>query len=298
MFRYLDTLTPLERESVLLQNGLLGYAYESPELRDSVDLSVSKAQFMQQWQQNQGYLSFLSQHGKSLSKIDSTITLLKGCALLSDIYQSSPGSRFMSDIDLLVDASKLDELLVFFEGVGLRSSDKPVWFGDRHKIELHGEFEGLQLTVELHTKLFYHQQHFPIKTQSCFEFFQKLTHEYQLVHLIAHYSFQHTMLKLYWFMDIALFIEAHGHDIDWDQVDSIARQWGVYQSLCYSLGAINQHWKKIAPSYMGRFQFLIDEEFLVSNQQRSLKYLFLKNIFKDSLKLNLQYNLGWLGRPK
>ncbi|MBH48531.1 MAG: hypothetical protein CME71_10225 [Halobacteriovorax sp.] len=296
LFRYLDALTPLERESVLLQNGLLGYAYECPQLRESVGLGAAKTQFLKQWQQNQGYLSFLSHYGSELSQIDASITLLKGCALLSDVYKDSPGSRFMSDIDLLVDASNLSKLLAFFESVGLRPSDKSVWFGDRHKVELHGEFNGIQLTIELHTKLFFHQEKFAVKTTKCFEFYQKLSTEYQLVHLIAHYCFQHTMLKLYWFVDIALFIEANKSTIDWKLVDSIARQWGVYQSLCYSLGAINQHWDKIAPSYLGRFQFLIDEEFLASNHQRSLKYLFLKNMFKDSWKLNLQYSLGWLRR--
>tara|TARA_R110000868_G_scaffold132381_8_gene343325 strand:- start:1387 stop:2298 length:912 start_codon:yes stop_codon:yes gene_type:complete len=296
LFRYLNTLSSEELHKCLLHNGVLGLSYERSDLLPSTHAKDAKTQYLKQWQQNQGYLKFLSAHAQQLAAIDESITILKGCALLSDIYVSSLGARFMSDVDMLIDATKRDAVVKYLESAGLTSSRKQTWYGDAHKVEMHGVFEGIQLTVELHTKLFYHQDNFEFETVPCHQFYKKMAPEYQLVHLISHFCFQHTMQKLYWFFDIALFLESHHKTLNWYLVNEIARQWGVYNSYCYTLGAINQHWKKLAPSIQGRFQHLIDEEFLASDNQRTFKYLFLKLAFKDSVKLNFKYSLGWLGR--
>lgn len=285
------------RFDLINHHSLWGFTYKYwsklfPQMKDH-----AKEIYLKQWLQNQTYQKVLKDLIPQILKIDESLLVLKGMNHLDDLYQDDIAVRFMSDIDLLVAPGKLEQIinLLIFEGFKANENEK--WFGDQHKIELHQKIDGVDITIELHTKLLYHLDHFEYEKIKKPDGSWQLEVEERLVFLCAHYAFQHTMLKLYWFVDIALLIEKYPN-LNWDRCKSIAKKWQVYNSFCYTIGAINESWGIIAPPIKGTFQLFISNDLIWNTDQRAFKYLLAKNLFKDSFKTHFKYAYLWLIRKK
>ncbi len=294
---FLATSLDAVRFDLVNHHAIWGIAFKYSEKVGLKDIAFAKSIYLKQWLQNKTYLELMSSLREELINIDEELVTLKGINHLCDLYKDDIALRFMSDIDLLVTPSKFEKVINFLSSQGFSSNKDSKWYGDQHKLEMYKQVNGVQVTIELHTKLFYHQESFKYKIEKNNIGFNQLALEERLVYLCTHYCFQHTMLKLYWFIDIALLIEKYP-EIKWDTCLKIAKEWRVEKSFKYVIGAVNQHWKPICPNYKGRYQKLIDLPFLFNTNQRAVKYLFLKNIVKDSWLTNLKYNLLWLKSSK
>ncbi|MCB1052671.1 MAG: nucleotidyltransferase family protein, partial [Acidobacteria bacterium] len=102
-----------------------------------------------------------------------------------------------------------------------------------HKNLWHGEVGGLDVTVEIHRRLFaeepprWHWQ----TTRSSLSGVRFLTLEQELFFLIHHVAHQHTFLKLFWLRDIALFLKRYGSQLEWGEVWSLAEQFHREKSV-------------------------------------------------------------------
>ncbi len=283
------------RFDLINHHALWGFTYKNWSKFFAPLKDEAKKVYLKQWLQNQTYQKVLKDLIPQILKIDESLLVLKGMNHLDDLYKEDIAIRFMSDIDLLVDPKKMEQIKDLFESLGFIKNTESKWFGDKHKMEFQKVIDGVSITIELHTKLFYHLEHFTFEKEKKDNGSWQLKLEERLVFLCTHYAFQHTMLKLYWFIDIALLIEMYPN-IDWNRCKEIAKNWQVKQSFLYTIGAINQFWNPIAPALKGRFQSLISEELIWNKNQRSIRYLLAKNLFKDSITTNLRYSLLWLVR--
>ncbi len=290
---FLRASTDAVRFELLNHHALWGFAYKNPARLGLIDSTYAKSIYLKQWLQNQTYQKVVAELKDDLLNIDPSVLALKGINHLDDLYKDDIALRFMSDIDLLINPEKFDEIVQYFELKGYRKNQSKKWYGDQHKLEVYKNVDGVDITIELHTKLFYHLKEFDYSTVKNSNGFNQLALEERLVYLCTHYCFQHTMLKLYWFVDIAVLIERNP-SIDWNKCQLIARKWRVEKSFEYVIGAINQHWRDLAPDFRGRFQNIIDLRFMFNTNQRSLKYLILKNLVKDNFITTLKYNFLWL----
>lgn len=285
------------RFNLINHHGLWGFTYKHwsnllPELKHQ-----AKDIYLKQWLQNQTYQKVLTNLRPRILLIDDSLLILKGMNHLDDLYEDDIAVRFMSDIDLLVAPDKLENIKSLLIDEGFKANENEKWFGDQHKIELHQKIDGVDITIELHTKLLYHLDHFGYEKIRKPDGSWQLQIEERLVYLCAHYAFQHTMLKLYWFIDIALLIEKYPL-LNWERCKAIAKKWQVYNSFCYTIGVINESWGPIAPPIKGTFQLAISNDLIWNTDQRSFKYLMAKNLVKDSFKTHLKYAYLWLKRKK
>lgn len=286
LFSYFRSLTDAKRLQLYHNHHLWGLAYVYPELFGLKEHSQAKERYLMQWHQNVKYQELAA----NICISSQNVVFLKGISLLDTIYTAHPGARFMSDIDVYIeDEEEHFALIRKLENLGLTPIVKRAWYGDNFKQEYVGKYKDVDAVVEVHRNLFFHREKFQYEKSNNF-----LTPEYQLVHLTTHYCLQHTMQKLYWFFDIALFLDHFENKINWQKCFEIARQWGSYNSFVYTLGAVKKFWNADLPCPIARFSHLIDEDFLFSDRRRSLKYQFLKNEFKDTWNDRIKYNFMWI----
>lgn len=293
--RFLLKQDDATRISLINHHALWGYTFKNwtvqlPEIKDQ-----AKATYLKQWLQNQTYLKLLDELLPKLLDIDSSLMILKGIHHLDDLYIDDIAVRFMSDIDLLIDKEKLPSILRMMEEEGFSKNGSLKWYGDLHKIELFKTIDDVQITIELHSKLFFHLDSIELNPVARQGGGWVLSLEERLVYLSAHYAFQHTLLKLYWLIDIALLVQKN-RNLDFGKCEEIARKWQVYHSFCYVMGILSDHFEMNLPIQRGRFQFLINESSLWNMSQKSLRYLILKHLFKDKWMTSFKYNLLWLKR--
>lgn len=229
------------------------------------------------------------------------IILLKGLSFIGNIYQDM-GERFMSDVDILVDKSNLPSLVEILKTNGYEELDSKKWFANDFKKVLSKKVEGLELVIELHTRLFYHSD-IKLEVERMENGFFTLSKELQMVHLSGHLGFQHNFQKLYWLVDIFLFIEMNKETINWTKVYDLSKDLKVFKSVSICLWLVKTYFNV---SLLEKTEELFEinknslwkkyltYDFLISPFEISRNYLIMKHLNKDSFLENIKYNLGWI----
>ena len=218
---------------------------------------------------------------------------IKGIALLDDIYKDW-GLRFMSDVDLYIPEPFFREAISILRGLGLRDNNLTKWRGDSHKKELYYDSALGELTLEVHAKVFWHRPDLEVdfiddsKELPCFGL------ENHFVFLCGHFVFQHSAQKLYWLVDIYLFLKKHEKQMNWSRIQTLCEYYGFKKSLSFVNQALCEFFNfqsDIPYSYQG---LPIPRDFMFSDNQRHWFYLYVKNFMKDSNWDTVLYNTLWL----
>ncbi len=177
---------------------------------------------------------------------------IKGARLAETVYKD-PGTRFFTDVDLLVDSSHKSKIhKILFElgfvqtpsaqiGRELSTREKmywtyrPVYRKGKCELELHYNFPGLHMPFSRKDDLWQRIQKIQIEGSPA----QVLSPEYELCLLCLH-SQQHSYSRLAWFTDIAEMVEKG--KLDWDKVLEICRGEGIEAPVYYGLHLVNELW--------------------------------------------------------
>lgn len=267
-----------------LITGLLFREFDMP-------VSGGEKSWKQQWFHNTVLQDELKRLAPSLGK--ETI-ILKGMALTESIYEDS-GKRFMSDIDLLIPEERIHSVEKFLKRDGYKSITGETWSANNFKSEWTKLVNGIEVNIELHTRLFYHVPDISWKVQeSQITPLKILAPEHCITHLIGHCAFQHNFLKLYWLIDIYLF--QREFEIDWSEVFEAAKDLKLVNSLVSTVWVLNKYFGcdieiNKEPSLVMRK--LLTEKLLLNPNQVGKGYFLLKHLLKDSILESLRYDVGW-----
>lgn len=299
----------------LSSHALEGYYYSQGKAPDF------KEQWKKQLTHNLMVRDELETLGQSLEKQSIETVVLKGFALMGDIYQDW-GARFASDVDLLVSENNLWRLKEQLGLFGYQEVSQKKWQGNCFKSLFKKNIHGISLTIEVHTQLFWHtkvswSEH--LEPSSLFGF-SRLKKEMQLLHLCGHYGFQHTMIKLYWLVDIIRYMRKHGPSLHWPLFWNLAVSHrlfrcsygvlslldnGIQDLLFENQGNHKPHrmlWLDSVPPkalwsrpWVAR---LATPGFLQTPRKYPFRYLLLKCLLKDSFSLNYTYFRQWWGHKR
>ncbi len=247
----------------------------------------------------------LDRIGKDLEKENLKVFLLKGFSLMGEIYKDW-GERFVSDIDLLISHDELWKLTDILRMYGYQKRKQTKWLGNRHKHLYVKMVEDIQISIEIHTQLFWHTSLNIQKDPSpaSVNGFYQLSHENQLVHLCGHLAFQHTYSKLFWLMDIFKYVDRYREKIDWQSFWDQAEKANLYKAcyftlfLCQKLGLNIQtilyratKKKKVAIFFLKK---IVDYSYLYNPQKHPVRSNAVKFLIKDSIFDNIRYAYAWL----
>jgi len=272
-------------------NGLLYYHYA--EFRKE---SALKNHWLQQWHRNEVLEDQLKNLSTLLEKENIKPTLLKGLSLLGTIYQDY-GSRFMSDIDLLCSKQEKEKIESSLIELGYQLLQTERWSANSHKSEWNKQQNGIEITIELHTKLYYHVE-LNTKTEtigSHLPGYTRLGLEDELIFLCTHYAFQHTYLKNFWLYDIYFFIQKYHQDIDWKVIEKKSKYYQVKKATFSCLYLVEREFDIQTLKHRNNLlELLLTKNFLWSNNRRNLHYLIIKHLVKDSFIKALGYDINWM----
>ena len=247
----------------------------------------------------------LERIGKDLKQDQVKVFLLKGFSLMGEIYQDW-GERFVSDIDLLISHDELWKLTDILRMYGYTKKKEAKWLGNRHKHVYTKMIDDIQLSIEIHTQLFWHSSltHQTDLQESSVQGFYQLSRENQLIHLCGHLAFQHSFSKLFWLMDVFKYVERFREKLDWNSFWDQAERAGLYKScyftlfLCQKLGLNIQtvfyrakKKKKISIYFLKK---IVDYSYLYDPKKFSARVFAVKFLIKDSIFDNLRYGYAWL----
>lgn len=269
--------------------GILYYFYN--EFRQN---QTFKADWLKNWRRNELYQKVLSDIGEKTKELAIPLVTLKGMSLLDTIY-TDLGSRFMSDIDLLLPLDKFEQMeqILIEDGYGKNSITK--WEANYFKGEYSKFIDEEEVCIELHSKLYYHCKNdfedFSLVTSSIKNIKKLELHE-QLIHLCTHAGFQHTFLNLYWLFDIAFLIERERSNIDASKLLKLATKYKVKNSLTMALQIVRDYFGVEFGEFL-KPKAKISADFLWSDNRRSVEYLKVKHLTKDSLLEALKYDINY-----
>lgn len=225
------------------------------------------------------------------------ICLLKGFALLGDVYQDW-GARFASDVDFLVDYKDLERSINLLVQQGYEVQNEDKWMGNDFKVVMTKQTPLVQMTLELHTQLFWHTsfRDYSFSKGPQHQYFSVLSPEEQLLHLCGHLSFQHTFLKLFWFFDIRYFLESYEDKINWDRFWELAQTNQLVEAseLCLFLAkrerALTGRKSSVKQNLLRK---VCSKAFLMHPRKHWVRYFTIKYLIKDQSLQNLTYLAGW-----
>jgi hypothetical protein len=252
-----------------------------------------------QAQRNLAYFSELRWLGMRCLQLGIHPALLKGAALIGDIYDDI-GARSMADIDLLTDSEGMKWIAEELRARGYDDVSATKWEANSFKRVLSRKSQGIELVFELHERLFFNEGDVDWRFVESSELgspgFRKLAAEDMLVHLMGHLGYQHTFLHLTWLVDIDLFIRKH--EIDWARVMVLATRLKQRRSALATLWACHDYLGTPVPSRLLKMGWskLLSGEFLWFPKKRPLRYYLIKHLMKDSAREALVYDLLWLRR--
>ena len=262
----------------------------------------SLSQYKKQWIHNQLILFELENLNVCAAKYEAMATLLKGSHLLLDLYQDL-GSRFLSDVDLLIpncELSKWELVLTTLDFVPIQNK---TFYGNNFKKVWSKTIGKVELNIELHTKLFFHLEIEDWKTESTtFSNLTKLTKEDLFIHLSGHLAFQHTFSNLNWLFDIFFFYKKYYLSMDWNYLKIKSMELKLLRSVQMCLWAIRQYLdvnlediivKNFEVDKYNWWNELLTDTFLINPDNRNIQYYFLKHATKDHLVSALRYDLKW-----
>ncbi len=261
----------------------------------------AKKEYKAQWLLNQVYL----QEIKSWI-LPSTLfergTLLKGIHLLSTGIYDHPGMRFMGDVDLLVAPEDLSNWENFLLQNGYQDITKGVWEANSFKKIFLKESQGLELVVELHTRLFYQETSthtWEKQAHPSLSGLLLLKDEDLYVHLCGHLAYQHTFISLHWLYDIYCLLKKT--KLNWREVEVKAREANVLKSCQMINFALKKHFKMEDLYDLGissttkRFcNNFLTSQFLCYPTHNQMTYWLIKHLTKDDLLHSLSYDFNWI----
>lgn len=273
-------------ENILKEHHLEGFYYSKIE-----NLPSLKKAWLNTWAHNEVLLTI----AKSIQLKFPGLIFLKGISLLEDIYEDI-GSRFMSDIDILVPIKYLKDLENYLNLSGFVQIKKSQWYGNDFKIEYNKVENSREINIELHSRLFFHDQKNTWNYQ--ISNFKKLSIEDNLVHIIGHCGFSHNFQKLYWLVDVYLYFLKYENEIDMDlflEKIKVLKLKRVFEATLYIL---NRDFDlpdkfKIYQSNSS-FHFLLSDEFLKSPNQSGLNQYLVKHLIRDSIYESFKYDFFWI----
>lgn len=284
-------------EPFLNDHRLEGYIFKNfgPLLNQDLKEKFS-LQWQVQWFRNHLYLNEF-QHINQLSKSAGlTLTALKGAAMLSDLYQDL-GSRQMSDLDLLIPEAQIFLFQQLLLKNGYASVQSAAWKANNFKFTLTKKIQGFDLVVELHSQLFFLENK-SITWLTTTKDFTILSPTDHLTHLIGHFSYQHTFLKLFWLMDIDRWIRRKGTEIDWYRVLEVSGKLRMKKATNATLWMTHTFLGTPIPKSILRPLSLIQRIFLTENflwhKKFNLTYYLIKYDLKDSAKDTFEYITLWI----
>jgi hypothetical protein len=263
---------------------------------------LSSDEYKKQWIHNQLILEVLAELGNCASEREVGGTILKGSHLLLDLY-TDLGSRFLSDIDILVSADSLHTWNKILEESGFTPINMNTFIGNDYKKSWCKKFEEIEINVELHTRLFSHKKNGLWRTKSTkFPQLEKLTNEYLYVHLCGHLANQHTFLSLYWLFDIYFCHIKFNDSLDWSLVKSIAINAELFRSVQMCMWILKKHFGvELNNALEEEFELKkhhwwknhLTLNFLLNPLLNKRRYFYLKHATKDRLSTALRYDLSW-----
>lgn len=219
---------------------------------------------------------------------------IKGYALEKlGLYDT--GERFKSDIDILIDQESLNYLENKIQQLGGTPILEKKWWGNSHKKMYSIIRDDQEVVIECHTQLFYHLPLLDWQKYRHPSDVNQLTLEAHLLFLMGHYVFQHNCLKLYWLLDITLFIEKFSSQLDWQKLSQMAKDWKLERSFYWSLSLasiLSNETLQIPRMYLNSDKAPI--QFAWQTKQSGFQYWKMKHFAKGNLWNALIYDLKWI----
>ena len=247
-----------------------------------------------QWLRNHLYLEELRLIQHLADKFKVNLTVLKGAALIPEFYPDL-GSRQMSDLDLLIPMDEFDRFKEMLSSQGYIEKQSDTWKANDFKATFLIHRQSFELVIELHSRLFFTEspnRKWQVTQQSP----KSLAPTETLIHLVGHFSYQHTFLKLFWLIDIDRFIRRHSANIDWVQFAQASDQLRMNKAMTATLWVAHYFLDTPIPKSMQKRSFIqkifLTEKFLW-NKKFNLTYYILKNDLKDSFKDTANYSSLW-----
>lgn len=263
---------------VLLNHSLLGL------------LDQSSPEWRQQYYRNSVQQQLITELAKD-THLKNKFVVLKGMSF-SDygIYQNL-GERLTSDIDLLV-----DDLNIFsnaLEKIHFKLVSNHKWRGNDYKKIYAKMISGVEVIVELHTRIFYHVKTDSLKIQPSLHGYNILKIEDLLLHLVGHLGFQHTFLKLHWLLDIQLLLNQYGETLDWKRFEALLEDYQLKNSWKFTCLFLNLVFHDIKPqSFL--LNYLVSSKFILFPEKEKFRYYILKNLLKDKFSTSYTYTFWWV----
>lgn len=219
--------------------------------------------------------------------------VIKGMALeMMGLYEQ--GERFKSDIDILVTSDAQAELSKRLINLGGKEVIEKKWWGNNHKKSFELEYQNNQVVIEMHNLIFYHLPEIKWTDYIHDENKNLLEDHAHLLFMMGHFVFQHNCLKLYWLLDIVLFIQKKS-DWDFEHLNALAKKWRLTKSMLWSLKLAkdfsSQHLN--IPKSLNIDAAKIKLNLLWEPRQTGFSYWMRKHRTKDNLIDAFKYDLLW-----
>lgn len=283
-------------ENLLNEHHLSGLFYKN------FQFAQGKKRYKQQWLHNQMLMSVLNELDQKLGEEKINLIILKGAHLLLDLYPDF-GSRFLSDIDILINVEDLPILQNILSEKGFSPILDETFYGNKFKKEWCKKIKEVEINIELHTKLFFNSKKENWNTSlTPFKNILKLNLEDLFIHLCGHLAFQHTFIKLYWLYDIYFLYQEKKHEIDWAKVQTKSRALHLHRSVQMCLWLIKKHFdapfsQELCEQFFldKKFvwQFFLSVSFLKNPYNNKFFYYYLKHATKDHFLESCFYDLSW-----
>jgi len=258
--------------------------------------------WISRWHKIKSFENELVQLQDEIKARNINIVLLKGMSFAHSLYPDL-GSRYMSDIDLLVDEKSLHDLENILIGYGYHRVADSKWQANNFKRTFEKPHLETSLVIEAHTRLFFHinfpMVHFLPWIHTPYKI---LSPEINLVHLVGHLAFSHTFIKFFWMIDIFKFISHNEKVIKWDYFFKLIKKYRLQNSCDMVFFILNRYFHYSSPADLKPLTFmkkliytkLITFSFLMENQNLKIRYFLIKHMTKDSLAECIKYDFYWL----
>lgn len=273
LFKRINSFSPAERYKMINDHGLLGIFYPDSQ------------HFKKQRLANFHKLELAYELTEKLKGIPHAF--IKGVSFLDNLYPKM-GHRFMSDIDLISLNNQI--LHPYLIELGFTKKNQTSWLGNYHKEEwVHNKS---QIVLEIQDKFFWHNKKIEdLKTIVLNNGLNTLEPHYHFVYLAGHYAFQHTCQKLYWLLDLELFLRHYEEELQSDLLITIAHNLKLKRAFSFSLKALEAAFNR---KNKENFNSTVISDDLFFEDSLSPYNLYLKFSLKDSLVDHLKYNIFWI----
>ncbi|NBV24337.1 MAG: hypothetical protein EBS05_20765 [Proteobacteria bacterium] len=206
----------------------------------AADSAALEPHYRRAWLRNQVLLNRCAELVGQLQAKGIDCLLLKGIALLTEVY-GDEGGRFLEDFDLLVRREQVPQAISALNSLGWLSPHPEELSPEKHG---HGfeNTEGFSCDVHWHliwrphmavdeSPLWAAKRPIRIRDETTFT----LSVEHLLLHLCIHGMAWETVPPIKWILDVHLLLQRHG--IQWDKVLTEAERRGVTLPLSEALAS-------------------------------------------------------------